>query len=468
MEQARADERRAALLASLDSADFKANYDSLTPVADIGFPFKPRAIGSTYLDWPLLPDLFPMSFPGIQPSRDDIVVDIDRERLITRMNQYFDPTISHERLRQIMPSAMKTTSQFPAEVSRDHLLKRGFLPQYIVRYCYRPFDLRWLYWEPETNLLDRKRADYFPHVHDQNLWLGATHQNRRDFDPPPVSTRHTSRHVIERGANLFPLYLKSNDLFTLAKPNLSESAATYLARLETAHPEDLFNHIVAALHAPAYRIENAGALRQDWPRIPLPTNRDTLIASAELGRQVAVLLDPECQVKGVTEGKIRGELKSIGVITRVGGGQLNPDTELAVTVGWGYAQGSTTMPGQGKLVQRAVTAADSPRLAGEGPGVTALSDQTVDVYLNDVAYWRNIPLRVWEYTIGGYQVIKKWLSYREHKLLGRPLSADEVRDVTNIARRIAAILLLEPNLDANYAAVKAATVNWADLRGPAS
>ncbi len=52
------------------------------------------------------------------------------------------------------------------------------------------------------------------------------------------------------------------------------------------------------------------------------------------------------------------------------------------------------------------------------------------------------------------------MSCREQKLLGRPLNADEVRDVTNIARRIAAILLLEPDLDANYAAVK---VNTADL-----
>jgi hypothetical protein len=82
------------------------------------------------------------------------------------------------------------------------------------------------------------------------------------------------------------------------------------------------------------------------------------------------------------------------------------------------------------------------------------------VYLNDVAYWRNIPRRVWEYTIGGYQVIKKWLSYREYDLLGRSLTVDEVHEVTNIARRITAILLLEPELDANYVRVKANTASW--------
>ena len=60
------------------------------------------------------------------------------------------------------------------------------------------------------------------------------------------------------------------------------------------------------------------------------------------------------------------------------------------------------------------------------------------------------PQRVWTYTIGGYQVIKKWLSYRERPLLGRDLTVDEARYVTEMARRIAAILLLEPALDANY------------------
>ncbi len=68
-----------------------------------------------------------------------------------------------------------------------------------------------------------------------------------------------------------------------------------------------------------------------------------------------------------------------------------------------------------------------------------------------------MPRKVWAYIIGGYQVIKKWLSYREQALLGRALTADQAREVMQIARRIAAILLLEPALDANYLAVKQAT-----------
>ena len=57
-------------------------------------------------------------------------------------------------------------------------------------------------------------------------------------------------------------------------------------------------------------------------------------------------------------------------------------------------------------------------------------------------------------------MIKKWLSYREAKLLGRAITPDEARWVTSMARRIAAICLLQPELDANYLRVKANTYKW--------
>jgi hypothetical protein len=126
------------------------------------------------------------------------------------------------------------------------------------------------------------------------------------------------------------------------------------------------------------------------------------------------------------------------------------------------------MPGKGKAITRPYA---SEELAAIGQGAEALGlsleqalaglgESTVDVYLNDVAYWRCVPSGVWNYTIGGYQVMKKWLSYREKALLGRDLRVEEVREVMRMARRIAAILLLQPALDANYEAVKASTWSW--------
>ncbi len=426
-----------------------------------------------YLSWPLLPELFPASFPGVQTSRDDVVVDIDRERLLQRMQQYFDPKISHEEMKRIAPGAMETTAHFDAMVARDHLRQRGFLSTNIFRFCYRPFDTRWLYWEPETKLLDRNRVEYVPHVSEGNFWIAATQRVRKGFEPPLIAVKLGCRHIIESGANFFPLFLKpeqkQHSLFDQlsdneTKPNSSEQALAYLG---TQHDSaSLFFHAVAILHTPAYRTENAGALRQDWPRIPLPASKDLLLASAALGRNVAALLDTETAVVGVTTGAIRAELKVIGAAATADGKPLNREAgDFAVTAGWGHGgKGGITMPGKGKLVTRAYTEAERAALAASelGPelALAHLGAETCDVYLNGNAYWRGVPLRVWEYTIGGYQVMKKWLSYREQDLLGRALTLDEVREVTNMARRIAAILLLEPALDANYGAVKADCYDW--------
>ena len=50
------------------------------------------------------------------------------------------------------------------------------------------------------------------------------------------------------------------------------------------------------------------------------------------------------------------------------------------------------------------------------------------------------PSNVWNYKLGGYQVLKKWLSYRETRVTGRDLTPGEVQHFTDTARRIAAIL----------------------------
>ncbi len=51
-------------------------------------------------------------------------------------------------------------------------------------------------------------------------------------------------------------------------------------------------------------------------------------------------------------------------------------------------------------------------------------------------------------------------SYREQSPLGRPLTPDEVREVTHMARRLAAIVLTEPALNANYVRAKEYSFAW--------
>jgi hypothetical protein len=107
------------------------------------------------------------------------------------------------------------------------------------------------------------------------------------------------------------------------------------------------------------------------------------------------------------------------------------------------------MPGKGKAEPRAAEPHEQSAGFGTAP--------TLDVYLNATAYWKNIPQPVYDFTIGGYQVIKKWLSYREQRVLGRALTMAEIMEVTAMARRLAALVLLQPKLDDNYQTVAAAT-----------
>ena len=75
--EARADQRRRALLASLDNTEIDAGYTALKPHLHLGLPFKPAAVSKDWFDWPALPDLFPVSFPGVKTSRDTFLVDTD-------------------------------------------------------------------------------------------------------------------------------------------------------------------------------------------------------------------------------------------------------------------------------------------------------------------------------------------------------------------------------------------------------
>ena len=76
-----------------------------------------------------------------------------------------------------------------------------------------------------------------------------------------------------------------------------------------------------------------------------------------------------------------------------------------------------------------------------GDALPKLGETTFDIHLNSNAYWRNVPAVVWTYKLGGYQVLKKWLSYRECNILNRPLTPEDVQHFTNTTRRIVAILL---------------------------
>ena len=421
---ARAEERRTALLSSLDSPSLDSGYSEIQPQLDLGLPFKPLAVTPDWSKWPSLPDLLPKSFPGVKTSRDSLLVDTDLDKLKTRVQKYFDS----------------------GEIQRVGPDESGF-----VRYAYRPFDTRWLYWEGDGGLLDRPRPEYEPHAFAGNSALVSQQKPRREWSPPQVISPIGCLDLMDRSATCFPAWLRDEGLALYGggkqrRPNLSDEAQAYLDRLGLG-VEDLFHHALAVLHDPAYREANAGALRMEWPRIPLPAwpdgtvpeAADELRTSAARGRELAALLDPETPVPGVTSGTLRPELAAIAVPSTADGHNM-ADDDFALTAGWGhFGTDDAVMPGTGRSVPR-----DYSALEHEALGKTAdvLGHSTLDIHLNGNARWSNVPPAVWNYKLGGYQVLKKWLSYREHKILGRNMHPDEVRHFTDTARRIAAILML--------------------------
>ena len=443
-------EKRAELTETAETAQ-GALYSRFEPNLQLGLPFVWTDVSDDWFDWPSLPDLFPTSFPGVKTSRNGFLVDTDFDRLKARMTDYFDTALSHEEIARRYPPAMKALGESNARALRHELLKlRGPKEASFIRHAYRPFDNRWLYWEPDGGLLDRPRTSYRPHVFERNLWLVTQQKPRREWSPPQVISHMGCIDLIDRGATCIPMWLRDDDLagngVGAYRDNLTESARRYLKHLHI-DVEDLFHHVLAVLHDPDYRNANAGALRMGWPRVPLPGWPDgndegaatALVQLAARGRKLAGLLDPDKPVAGVTQAPLSPEFAVIGVpSTRTGHSMVGED--FGVTVGWGhYGSGDSVMPGQGHAVERPYTSAERTAM---GDSLVFLGETTFDVFLNTNAFLRNVPAPSWSYKLGGYQVLKKWLSYRERAVLGRSILPEEVQHFTDTARRITQILIL--------------------------
>jgi hypothetical protein len=484
LNDAKAADRRAHLLESLKAKKFDAQYEKAKPTTDNRFSLRPSDVALHYLEWPSLVELCAESpSNGLMEKRASALISIEREALERRMRDYYDPNVTWDELKALGTGLTEDAARFDAIKARKKVTEaEEYQPDHLRRYALRPFDTRWCYFSSVRPLWNEPRPTLWAQCWKGNKFLMSRPAGVASPEGVPLfCTPLLGDNDFLRGhAYYFPLRLRAvspnkkkkddgngefGSILHEAAPgydaggakttaNLSPAARDYLAKLGIKHPDAdeptaalLWMHALAIGYAPAYLTENTDGIRQDWPRIPLPNTKAALLASAELGRQVAALLDTETPVPGVDAGKIRPELMKIAVVTRLTNETLN----LALTAGWGHVgKGGVTMPGKGRLETRG--------FAADEPASPLLGNSTHDVFLNGETCWRNVPEQVWDFTLGGYQVMKKWLSYREHALLGRALTPDEAREVTHMARRIAALLLLQPELDRNYQAVKAATI----------
>jgi hypothetical protein len=435
--------------------------------------FRPGRFSLDYESWPQVVELA-ASQPslGLNENRASVLIDPDKKALEDRMRLYLDPKTSWAQLAGTEAEPLtRRWARFDPQGTRTRLLAVGLKEQAIVRFVSRPLDIQWAYVDPTGKLWNEARPELLIHAQPGNWFLMVRRRAPRADDGAAMLPASClgDQHVLHKDAYFLPIkrYQSSSQqvggghdgLFDLgSRPNLSPKASDYLTGLgiketDPHYPELIWLHALAISYAPQYLADNPGGIAADWPRIPLPDTAEALRASAGLGRKLAALLDPLATAPDLPS--------VIGPIRRVDGTAIQTARgDLEIRAQWGVVQRTAVFPGHGKSMTRDFTDAEAAAL---GDTVGQLG-KPLDIYLNQENFWSCIPERAWNFKIGGFQVLKKWLSYREHgdgpPLLGRSLTPAEARYFTNLAQRLSAVIMMHGALDTNYTEVSADPFIW--------
>jgi hypothetical protein len=359
----------------------------------------------------------------------------------------------------------QNAARYNAERTRKKVIaEEKFAECRLLRYLVRPFDLQYCYYSSIRPLWNEPRPSLWADYQIPDNWFVLARRVRGgepEGAPFLFSRLIGDDHALRTDAYFFPIRVATDHGPLMGKSvgvNLSAHSREYLAAIGMPDPdtdiaaaEAIWFHTLAIGFSPEFRSENKDGIAIDWPRIPLPADRAILEASVALGRRIAQLTDIEHVNMGVTAGNILPHLRPLGPISA---------TDLKVNAGWGRLDSEGRVnPGPGRYVRRKWTDAER-ELMNNGFSKDGLDHarafellgDPIDIYLNETTFWKGVPACVWDYYIGGYQVLKKWLSYREENVLGRVLKVDEAREVTAMIRRLSSLVLMTDSLDKNYRA----------------
>jgi predicted helicase len=197
---------------------------------------------------------------------------------------------------------------------------------------------------------------------------------------------------------VFPLYTypntenKQTNLFLEKTPNLSpkflEAIKTKLGKIPT--PEQIFYYAYAIFHSPTYRSRYSEFLKIDFPRLPLTSNENLFNELARKGEELVNL------------HLMKSDIFNYLITTYQGIGD-NQVTEVTYN----------------SELQR--------------------------VYINKQSYFTDIPPHIWEFKIGGYQVLDKWL--KDRKNAKRELSIEEINHYQKIVIALTGTLQIMEEID---------------------
>jgi len=167
-----------------------------------------------------------------------------------------------------------------------------------------------------------------------------------------------------------------------------------------ATAEEVFDFVLAFLSAPSYSQRFAADLEDAFPHLPFPKEHTAFMEGVAVGRNLR-------------------ELESFG---------KNPDPKYAVA----RLEGK---PGQ--FLLEGVPPKRAWRETGSGSGTILLkADGTLRL--------ENVPEAVWNFSVSGFQVVHKWLSYRKRQTLDKPMQ----RQLLDLIARIFELTDELPKADA--------------------
>ncbi|WP_414530890.1 type ISP restriction/modification enzyme [Nodularia chucula] len=323
-------------------------------------------------------EIMPTNTLGFQTHRDHFAIDFDREYLYQKFKEFRDVKLSDYEIKN--KHQIKDNRDWKVENARKQIRLDNDWEQWLLVCLYRPFDWRHCYFS--TIAMDYPRYVLQHSMTKENLsllcsrqqaTLGFHHVWCTDVPANDCVISTTSREANQ----VFPLYIypdtrnQQSNLFMEKSLNLSSNFITAirekLGYIPT--PEAIFYYIYAIFHSPTYRQRYAEFLKIDFPRVPLTSNNQLF---QDLG------------VKGK-------ELVDLHLM-------------------------------KSKKLNQLMT-----KMAGDGDnGVTEVTYKLTEqrIYINKTRYFEGIPPEVWEFKIGGYQVLDKWLKDRKKAKL--TLSFDDV------------------------------------------
>ncbi|MBD2184693.1 helicase [Planktothrix sp. FACHB-1355] len=325
-------------------------------------------------------EIMPVNSTGVKTHRDHFVFDFDLSELQKRIEKFRDLNISDREISETYE--LQDTRDWKLSQRRRSLKSNSDWESFFTQCLYRPFDWRAYY--HHEDVVELPRYEVTRHLlEENNLSLCTTRQVNSEFKhifctKYPVTDCTVSVATRER-TYLFPLYLypdprnsqkslfESNEIETNLAQKFVHAIREKLGYIPT--PEAIFYYIYAIFHSPTYRQRYAEFLKIDFPRVPL-TSSDRLFK--DLGAKGEALVDLH----------LMKSKKLNKLITKMDGDGDNAVTEV------------TYKPAEQRI------------------------------YINRNRYFEGITPNVWEFNIGGYQVLDKWL--KDRKKARRTLSFDDV------------------------------------------